>query len=179
MSTPKKIEKVEKITEKLTRAKTVILTNYQGLTHHQIEELKRGIKKVGGDFVVVKNTLFKLALKKINRPRLASLTGDLSGPTALLLSYEDEIQPLKEVNRCLQQFQLPILKAGIVGDQVLTGEELIAIAALPSKEVLLARFTFQLASPLYRLQNALSLNLQKLVLTLKMIENSRIKSFQS
>lgn len=170
MATQKKIETVQKLTEKLTQAKSVVLANYQGLTHRQLEDLRKAAKTAGGDFMVVKNTLLERAIltTKYQLP-----TANSPGPTALLLSYKDELAPLQAVASFIKQFQLPILKIGTLAGKLLNGEELLAITRLPSKEVLLAQLTGQLASPLYRLHHALTWNLQRLALTLKAIENTK------
>jgi len=173
MPTQKKIETVEKLAERLAKAKTVVLTDYHGLTNRQIEDLRKALQKVEGDFIVVKNTLLKLASEKINRSDLSSLTSTLSGPTALLLSYQDAILPLKETAGYIKQFQLPVLKTGILFDELLTGEELLEIAMLPGKDVLIGRLVGQLRSPLYRLSNVLAWNMQKLTLTLSTIQKQK------
>lgn len=176
MPTQKKIDSVGNLIEKLARARAIVLTDYHGLTHRQLEDLKKAVKKAAGDFIIVKNTLLKIASEKAGPPQIKDLTSNLSGPTALLLSYQDELLPLREVARFLKQFQLPVLKSGLLENKLLTGEELVAIAALPAKEVLIGQLLGQLNSPLARLHYALTWNLQKLVLTLKAVEKSKIKS---
>lgn len=173
MATQKKIETVAKLAEKLASAKSVVLANYQGLTHRQLEDLRKAAKVAGGEFMVAKNTLIKRSLSDTNYQILTTNIESLSGPTALLLSYKDELAPLQAVASFIKQFQLPILKIGTLAGKLLNGEELLVITRLPSKEVLLAQLTGQLASPLYRLHHALTWNLQKLVLTLKAIENTK------
>lgn len=173
MPTQKKIETVQKLTDKLVKTKSVVLLNYQGLTHAKMEELRRAVKKVGGDFVVVKNTLFKLAAGQSHRKTLEGLTNQLSGATALLLSFEDDFLPLKEVAGFIKKFQLPTLKIGVLEDRTFSDKELISVAALPNKEVLLGQLAWQISSPLVRLTSALNWNLQKLVLTLKAIEQTK------
>lgn len=170
MPTVKKIETVQKLAEKLARAKSVVLANYQGLSHRQLEELRKTAKAAEGDFMVVKNTLLDRAILTTN---YQLPTTDFSGPTALLLSYHDEIAPLQAIAKFIKQFQLPTLKIGVLAGKLLHGEELLAITRLPSKEVLLAQLTGQVASPLYRLHHALRWNLQRLVLTLKALENTK------
>ncbi|MDP3998915.1 MAG: 50S ribosomal protein L10 [bacterium] len=175
MPTQKKIETVAKLAEKLASAKSVILTDYHGLTHQQIEQLRKTIKKVDGDFIVAKNTLLARTFTDTNYQLLATTAQPLSGPTALLLSYKDELSPLQALAGFIKQFQLPVLRIGILDGKLLNGEELIAITKLPPKGVLLAQLVWQLSSPLYRLHHALQWNLQKLVLTLKAVENSKVE----
>src|SRR3989304_3137684 len=164
MPTQKKIETVAKLAEKLTKARALVLTDYHGLTHQQIEQLRKTVKKADGDFIVAKNTLLGHALTD-SRFQIPD-SQPLSGPTALLLSYQDEISPLQALAGFIKQFQLPVLKMGVLEGKLLNGEQLLAIARLPAKEALLAQLVGQLSSPLYRLHYVLRWNLQKLVLTL-------------
>lgn len=175
MPTQKKIDSVQKLAEKLGKAKAVIFTNYQGLTNRQIEDLKKSLKETEADFKVAKNTLLKLALEKTRLPNVAELTDNLSGPTALLLPYQDEILPLKKLALFIKQFQLPTLKVGILLGRVLKGEELLAITTLPPKDVLQASLVWQISSPLHRLMRALTFNTQKLVLTLSAVQKQKLQ----
>ena len=152
----------------MAQAKSVILADYQGLTHRQLEDLRKAVKKVGGDFTVVKNTLLKHALESTNYKILT--TESLTGPTAVLFSPDEGILPLKEVAAWNLKFQLPSLKIGILSGKVLTGEELLTLARLPAKEVLIGQLVGQMKTPIYRLHRVLSWNIQRLVMTLRILE---------
>src|SRR3989344_7755948 len=93
MATQKKIDTVTELTDKLSRAKAFVLADYRGLKHKQLEELRKSLKKVEGEFVVAKNRLFKRALGE----RAKELDSILQETTATLFSYADEIAPLKEL----------------------------------------------------------------------------------
>ena len=176
MPTQKKIEVVEELIEKLKKAKSLVLADYHGLTHKQLEDLRKSLEEAEADFIVVKNTLLKKAVEK------ADLSADLDkeeifqGPNALLLAYQDELIPLKKVAQYIKQFQLPELKFGLFSKKLLTKGELIALSSLPSKEVLLGKLVGGLESPLIRFNMALKWNLQKLVLALKAVENAKTRS---
>lgn len=173
MATQKKIEAVEKLIEKLSQAKTIVLADYQGLNHQQLEDLRKAVKRAKGDFVVVKNNLLKIASEKTGLSKLSTLVSDQSGPIALLLAYDDEILPLKEIASYAKQFRFPSLKTGILSGELLNSDQLAVVAALPGKEVLLGRVVGQIKSPLSGLHNALSWNLRKLTLTLNAIQKQK------
>ena len=173
MPAQKKISTVENLNDRLTKAKSVVLTNHQGLTHQQMEQLRRLVKKAGGDFIVVKNSLLKLAAKQTQQAAYENLAQSLTGATALLLSYGDVFSPLKEVAAFIKKFQLPSFKIGLLENQTLNDQELMSAATLPSKEVLLANLIWQIKSPLSRLAHACAWNIQKLALTLKAIETAK------
>jgi len=83
-----KIFTVQNLAAQLKEAKTVVLTDYQGLTANQISQLRTMVKKVGGELMVVKNTLLQRALKEASLP-----VPENEGPTAIVIGIEDEIEP--------------------------------------------------------------------------------------
>lgn len=167
----RKIEIVSGLSEKFAKAKAIVFTNYQGLTHKQLEGLKKGIKPLEGEFVVAKNTLVLKSLEK------ASIKIDdpasLDGPTGTMFLYGDIVEPLKKLAKIIKEFNLPTVKFGILDNQALTSEQVLKLATLPSRETLIAQFVGGIKSPLYGLHRALSWNLQKLALTLKAIETKK------
>lgn len=170
-SRQKKIEVVANLSEKLGKAKAIIFTNYQGITHKQLEALKKAIKPLDAEFVVAKNSL---VLRALDQNKI-KLEGDnpLEGPTGTLLIYADVILPLKQLAKTIKELGIPSVKLGIMENKFLTGEQVLKISALPTREVLLAQLVSGLKSPIFGLHRALSWNLQKLVLTLKSIEKSK------
>lgn len=160
MASQRNIAIAASLKEKLSRAKSVVLADYHGLTHKQAEDLHKAVKKVGGEFVVVKNSLFSIASSSSHYP-LAS-PADLVGPTAALLAYEDELAPLKELFRVIKSLTLPKIKFGFIFGERYSGSEVETIAGLPSKEVLLGQSVSRLNSPLFGLSYSLNYNLQKL-----------------
>jgi large subunit ribosomal protein L10 len=161
---------VSELSEKTEKAKALVFTNYQGLTHKQLEELKKGLKATNSELVVAKNTLLKLALKdkiKIEDEK------SLEGPTATIFVYEDVIAPLKELAKTIKLLTLPSIKFGILDGQSLNSEQLIRLSALPSREVLLSQVVYGLKSPIFGLHRALSWNLQKLVMVLSEVSKKK------
>ena len=164
----KKEQIVAQLSEKIKKAKSIIFTNYQGLTHKQLEGLKKVLKTLNTELIVAKNTLLKLALKDSDYDDSA-----LKNPTAALFVYDDVIAPLKELSKSLKLLGLPTIKFGILDNQALTGDQLLKLALLPSREVLLTQVVNGLKSPIYGLHRALNWNLQKLVMTIEQIKNQK------
>jgi large subunit ribosomal protein L10 len=162
---------VEEITGKAIRAKALVFTNYQGLTHKQLEGLKKAIKPLDGEFVVAKNTLFLRAFEKA-KIKIEN-TASLDGPTGTLFLYADPIEPLKKLAKTIKEFNLPSVKFGILDNQAITSEQVLKLATLPSRETLLTQFVVGLKSPISGFHRALNWNLQQLVLTLKAIEKMK------
>lgn len=166
MPKPKNIQSVETLKEKLAKAKSLVVTDYRGLTHKQAEDLHRAVKKAGGEFLVVKNSLLKIAA--VPTPFKMD-SSPLSGPSAALFSYDDEIAPLKELAKFIKSTTLPKLKFGFIGQTRYDDRQLESVAKLPSKEILQANVVSRLSGPLYGLAYVLNGNLQKLVYILSQI----------
>ena len=165
----KKEQIVAKLSEKARRAKGLVFTNYQGLTHVQLEKLKKALKQANAELVVTKNTLLKLALGKVAKePKETKETQQ--GPTATLFLYADPIEPLKQLARTIKELKLPAVKFGIIDGKSLTGEQVLTLATLPAFDVLMAQLLFQMKAPLIGLHRALGWEIQRFVLTLKAIE---------
>ncbi|OGH14805.1 MAG: 50S ribosomal protein L10 [Candidatus Levybacteria bacterium RIFCSPLOWO2_02_FULL_37_10] len=171
----KKEKIVQKLTDKIQKANSLVFTNYQGMTHKQLEELKKRLKEVDAEFSVTKNTLLKLALKSSEFGVLSSEKEDpaLQNPTATLFVYDDVIAPLKQIAKTLKLLGLPTIKFGIIDNQALTGEQVLRIASLPSREVLISQLAQTLKSPIYRFHRALSWNMNKFVMTLSAVQQNK------
>lgn len=168
-SRAKKEKIVAELAEKVSRAKGLVFTSYQGLTHKQLEGLKKAVKALGADFVATKNTLIKRAMEDAKW----KMENALSAATATLFLYSDPVMPLKELAKSIKELNLPSIKFGILDGQQMTSEQLLKLSTLPSKEVLLTQLVVGLKSPISGLHRALQWNMQKLVMTLKAIESKK------
>jgi large subunit ribosomal protein L10 len=165
MPATKKIEQVKTIVENLKKAKSVALIQYQGLNAVDTASLRAKIKENGGNMEVTKNSLITIALKEIG----IDLPETLTGPTSLTYCYNDEISPLKEIDKVNKEKDLTSFKYGIYENKLLSLEQLKSFLNLPSKSVLYAQLVGGLVNPLQRLVYALKFNQTQLVLTLKAI----------
>lgn len=161
MATQKKIDTVSRLAEKISRAKALVFVDYRGLKHKQIEELRKSLKKIEAEFTVAKNRLMMRALGKDLQ---------LTDTTATLFAYGDEVSPIKELLKYFKTAGVGKLKAGLLGDSVLRDEDVVKLAALPSRDVLLARLAGQLNAPIQGLHYALNWNIRKLVYALNAVK---------
>ena len=164
MPTQRKIFTVQNLTQKLKDAKALVLADYRGLTVAQMANLRQEVKKAGGEFEVIKNRLFGLAAKEA---KVAIAEEVLTGPTAALWAWEDEIGPIKVLDGFAQKAGLPKIKFGLFGGKQISLERITQLARLPTKEELRARLVATLQSPTFGLMNALNWNVKKLVYVLK------------
>lgn len=162
---------VAEMVETLGKAKGLVFTNYQGLTHKQLEGLKKAIKPLDADFAITKNTLLKIALEQKNLK--IEDEKNFEGPTGTLFLFGDIIEPLKKLAKTIKEFSLPTIKFAILDGKVTSADDIIKISALPSREVLLSQVVMGLKSPIFGLHRALNWNLQKLVMTLNAVAQAK------
>ena len=154
-----KAEIVREVGEKLARAGAVIVVDYRGLTVAQISDLRRKLAEVGGEMVVVKNTLLARSFPEEVTKGMGHV---LQGPSALVLSG-DEVSGAKVLAAFAKAAGMPAVKSGLMGDRVLTAEEVAALAAIPGREVLHGQLVGVLAAQPTKLVWALNWNVLKLV----------------
>jgi large subunit ribosomal protein L10 len=169
----KKEQIVNKLAEDLSRSTIVVMTNYQGATAKQMNDLRRRLTEIGVDYHVVKNTLLRFALEKTGKTEISRL---IDGPTALVFGYDDVLTPVKALNQHIKSASLPLtITGGLLGEQVLDASKALDLANLPSREVLIANLIGQLQAPLVNLNNALNAPLQRLLIVVQ----GRIQKFSA
>lgn len=170
MATQKKLDTVAEVSKNLQEAKTVVITDYMGLTHKQLEEMRKSLKKAGASFHIIKNTLLKRALSDAKKPALDDY---LNGPTAVLVGQTDDTTPLQLLMKTIKSTGLPKVKGGFFLDTILSSEDVIKLSNLPSKPILVGRFAGSLKGPLYGLHYALNWNMRSLVFALNAVKGKK------
>jgi len=164
MKKSQKFFTVDNLKEKVKQAKGLVLTDYSGLKVEQINQLRAEIKKTGGEYEVVKNTLLKMAAKESNINLEDNL---LEGATAALWLYNEDLAPLKTLDTFIKKNELPKVKFGFWGRDLLDEDKFKELANLPNQEQLRGKLVGILKSPLFGLAYNLKGNLYKLVYILK------------
>lgn len=174
MPTQKKIDIVADLTEKLTKAKSVVFTDYRGLQTPQLENLRRKVEEGGGAFGITKNTLLQLALQRVKySPPLANQNSKLKGPTATLFAFTDEVAPIKALVNFAKEWELPKIKLGVLGKDFIDAEKVKELANLPGKNELFAKLAREMQVPTYNLVNVLKSNLRNLVYVIKALSEQK------
>lgn len=158
---------VQLLTDKLGRAKSVVFTDYKGLTMKQLSELRNKLREADAEFAVTKNTLLKIALSTTNHQPLT--TNFFEGPIATLFSYDDEISPIKALVKALKDAGQGKVKAGFLGSEFLDEFRVISLSQLPTKDELRGKTVGVLAAPLQGMVGVLQANLRNLVYALHQI----------
>jgi len=167
MKRQEKIFAVQDLQAALKEARLFVLIDYQGLTVPQISELRRLVRKAGGELKVVKNTLLERAIEN------QEIKEVLTGPTAIAIANEDELSLIKAIFNFSQETGLPSFKSGLLEDRVLAKEELEQLGRLPGREELLRKMLGLVQSPLFQLKAILSGNNKKLILILKSVKGGQ------
>ncbi|MGH7722977.1 MAG: 50S ribosomal protein L10 [Candidatus Dormibacteria bacterium] len=149
---PRKHEAVARLTEKLSRATSAVVTDYRGLTVAQLEELRSQLRGQGVDYLVVKNTLARRAAEAAG---VAEFSDVLSGPVGLALGYGDLAVPARVLSEYFRSHRRLPSTAALVEGRILDAAEVRVLAELPSREALLSMLAGTLQSPLTQLAGAL------------------------
>ena len=154
MPTDAKARQIQEIQEKLGRATIAISTQNGGATVKQFNQLRTKLREMKVEYVVVKNTLTGIAADNCGKSAVREI---LKGPTAIALGYGEVVDPAKVLVEQIKAIGLPVtITGGYLDGKVLKPAEVQALAAMPSKQVLLGRVMGGLLAPLYGL--AIGLN---------------------
>jgi large subunit ribosomal protein L10 len=161
-----KVEVVDKLKQKLKESKSLFITDFTGLNVAQMRELRKDFRKTGVEYMVVKNTLLRLAVKEAG---LDPLLDYLEGPTGMAFGYEDPIIPAKILYDFNKKTEKPKTKAFWVEENLYEGKKLEVFAKLPSREGLLNQIVYSINSPITNLIGTLDGILRNFAGTLEAI----------
>lgn len=162
MPTQEKIESVEELRGRLDGVRTLLLTEYRGLTVRQLSDLRKQLRSVSAEYTVIKNRLARLALS----PDLAEVKGFLKGPTGMIITKDDPVAVAKTVHTFARTNQALVIKAGYVEGRLIQPDGLKALADLPSREALRALLVGTISGPLSQLVSLLRAPQRELVYVL-------------
>jgi len=149
----KKEELVSLYTEWMDSSQAFILTEYVGLTVKDLDELRAKAREVGGEFHIVKNTLSKLAFEKAD---LEYPENTFTGSTAIALAFEDAPGMAKIIADLSSKSDFVNIKFGYLENEMISAEEIEALAKLPPLPVLRAQLMGTILAPATKLVRALS-----------------------
>ena len=147
-----KEEAVKKLAEDLKDAKLILLTDYRGITVEDATKLRAELRESNSEYRVIKNNIIKRALDLNGESGLDDL---LEGPTALITNNEDYLAPAKAIYNFTKDHDFYKIKGGIIEGKVMTAEEIITLAKLPSRQELLAQLAGALLGNITKLAVAL------------------------
>ncbi len=146
MKKAEKAEVVARVVDKLKDATGLYLVNFHGITVDEVNELRREFRKANVEYRVVKNTLAKLAIDRINR--FEKVKNYLTGMTGLAIPKEDPVVPAKIIKKFREKYNKLDLKACYVESSFYEGSRLDELASLPSKPEIIAGIIGGIQAPI-------------------------------
>ena len=150
----KKTSIINQLEEKLARSSIVVATSYQGIKAKDITALRIAMDDPDVEYQVVKNNLIRIAAQKAGKEEVMSV---VVGPTAVIFGYNDVVKAVRLINQYIKSTGMAItIKGALLGERTLNTTEVIALANLPSREILISQVVAMLKAPMRGLHNAVS-----------------------
>ena len=143
---------VKALAEKMKEAKLVLFTDYRGINVTDVTDLRTKVRNANGEYKVIKNNITRRALQEC---KFEGLDDTLVGPTAVIMTNDDYLEPTKAIYEYAKSNENYKIKGGIIEGKVMTAEEIITIAKLPSRETLLSMLAGALLGNISKLAVAL------------------------
>ena len=147
-----KEEEVSRLAEKFKNSNLVLLTDYRGINVADVTKLRTDLRGTNSEYKVIKNNIIKRALNVNGENGLDNL---LEGPTAIVIRQEDYLEPSKVIYNFSKNNEFYKIKGGIIEGKVMTAEEIITLAKLPSRQELIAKLAGALLGNITKLAVAL------------------------
>ena len=149
---------VADLAEQLKASTAGVLVNYQGITVDDDTKMRKALREAGVKYMVVKNSLTGRACDEVG---FGDMKQYLSGMTAIAISPEDPIAPAKVLKQYAEKVESFSILAGYLDGKVIDAKTVEALADIPSKEVLIAKFLGSIKSPIYGFAYALQAVIDK------------------
>ena len=128
--------KVKSLSEELSKSNLILLVDYRGITVEDDTKLRKNLRDAKGINKVVKNNILKRAL---DNNKQNDFDKEITGPTAVILSEDDYLAPLKVIYKYSKEHENYQIKGGYIDGKAMSKDEIIELAKLPSREELLSK----------------------------------------
>jgi large subunit ribosomal protein L10 len=149
----KKSEILKDLEAGLKKAKIVVFVNFHGLNVSVSQKLRKLLREIGVKYLVVKKTLAKKALEAV---KFGGTMPEMEGELAVAYSENDPLVSAKAIEDFAKKNKAIKLVGGVFENNYLDSERIIALASIPSREVLLGKLVYVINSPVQSLVVALS-----------------------
>lgn len=167
---PEKVAKIAALKEIFVNSKCTVLVDFCGLTVAQDTELRRKMREAGVSYEVNKNTLIRIAAQEAG---VEGLEAYLEKNTAVASSAEDPVAVAKVVCEFAKTNKQLVVKAGVLDGKVISADEVKALAALPPKEVLIAKVLGSMNAPITGFVNVLQGTIRNVVYALDAVRKAK------
>ena len=161
---------VQDLAEKFKRQKIAIFSDFRGVSVAKSQALRRLLKKENAEYKVAKKTLFDRALVETGA---GVTTKDMKGEIGVAFGYGDQVAPAKILSKFAKEIETFKILGGLLDGKLLSDKQVLALARLPSREVLLAQIVGAMAAPLRGLASVLQGNIRNLAFVLNQVKERK------
>jgi large subunit ribosomal protein L10 len=173
MTREEKAQVVAELTEVISQASGMYFTDFAAMNAEQSTQLRVELRKAGLQYKVAKNTLIKIALREQGK-LTDEMEKALIGQTGIAFGFDDPVAPARILKDFSDKNQdKPALKTAYVDGVVYPGSALKTIAALPSKQDIMASIVGSIAAPIAGIAGALGALQRDLVYIMDAIEKKK------
>ena len=172
MPTEAKRETIADLREALSSSRTLIISEYRGLSVKELAEIRRALRKQDVTYRIVKNRLMRIAAQDTVGEALGPL---LVGPTAIAFGT-DESTTAKAVLDATRPYKIVTITGAVLGNRSISADAVRTLASLPSREVLLAKLAGGMQAPMATLAGLLTANIRNLGYALSQVRDQKAKS---
>lgn len=166
-----KQEIVEELVEKFSRNTIAFFTDFRGISVTDSNMLRRHLRKENAEYTVAKKTLFDRALAKSG---IAFTSKKLEGEVGVALAYGDQVAPAKALVAFAKKHETFKILAALLAGRILSAKEVVALAKLPSREILLAQMLGAMQGPIRGLAVVLQANMRNLMIVLNKVKEQKV-----
>jgi large subunit ribosomal protein L10 len=170
MPTDAKRQAVTELAEMLRGSSALAVADYRGLTVAEMHSVRRSLRSNGVSLKIAKNRLLKIAADEAGVAELKTL---LDGPTAIAATSGDEVSLARALQDAFRPYKVVTVRGGLLAGQPISAADLVRLATLPSRDVLLARLAGGMAAPLSGMAAVLAANIRSLVGVLSAVADQK------
>lgn len=156
--------------EKLKENPNYFLVNTDKVSMPRITELKMSLEESNSTFVVVKNTLFKIAADETEQP---VQTQEIEGPTGVVFCGGEVTQPAKALKELQKEYEVMETKSAVLFGEFADAKKVKQLAEIPSREELLSKLVGSMNSPVSGFMSAVKGNVRQLIFALKDLQKKQ------
>ena len=173
MPTEAKRETVAELREELANARTMIVSEYRGLKVKEIAEIRRALARQDVRYRVVKNRLMRIAAQDGVGDALNPL---LIGPSAIAFGNDEAATAKAVIDATRPYNRIVRITGGVLGDRAIDADAVTRLAALPAREVLLAKLAGGMQAPVAQLAGLFAAPLRNLGYALQQVADQKAKA---
>src|SRR5437016_9997145 len=176
MARPETVATVEEIRGKLEASRAAVLTEYRGLKVSELADLRASLRAAEAEYKVYKNTLARRAAEEAG---LSDLISMLQGPTAITFVKGDAVTVAKALRDYAKTNPHLVVKGGILGTRVIASDDVVALADIQPREVLLARLAGGFQAPLVKAAGLFQAFTRNMAYGIKALIDQRVAAGES